>query len=140
MVRLGVDLGTVRIGMATCDELGMVATPYKVLESTSDLVQDALIVSGIAENVKACEIIVGMPRNMNGTYGDAAKRVEAFCEELSKAAKNVEIKTWDERLSTVQASRILVEADMSRKRRKEVVDKSAAAIILQGYLDRIRGL
>lgn len=138
MVRLGVDLGTVRIGLATCDELGYIASPYAVILSDNDLKEDANNVFEVAKKVGAKEIVVGLPRNMNGTYGEAAMRIEAFCCELELVSGDIKIKTWDERMSTIQASRILIEADLSRKKRKGVVDKSAAAIILQGYIDRVR--
>ncbi len=127
---LGVDYGTVRVGLALSDELGMLATPLETVER-------ALAVARICEVMKnrgVTTLVLGMPRNMDGTYGPKAKEVELFAEELKKAGVN-QIQFWDERLTTRSAERMLIEADVSRKRRKEVIDKLAAQQILQGYLD-----
>ena len=134
MVRLGIDLGSVRIGIAISDELGMIASPLKVMQVSEDETDIAEIAS-IVESLDVKEIVMGLPRNMNGTYGPAADRVKEFASKLEEKL-DVPITLWDERLTTSQASRILIEADVSRKKRKQVVDKSAAALILQGYLDR----
>jgi putative Holliday junction resolvase len=107
--------------------------PHTVIESRG-WEQDIIRIGELAKKVGACEIVVGMPRNMDGSYGPAAQRVEDFCERLERAVK-LPVVTWDERLSTVEASRLLIEADLSRRRRRQTVDKTAAAIILQGYLD-----
>ncbi|HHY63019.1 MAG: Holliday junction resolvase RuvX [Bacillota bacterium] len=133
MVRIGIDLGESRIGVAVSDELGIAAMPHTVIESRG-WEQDIIRIGELAKKVGACEIVVGMPRNMDGSYGPAAQRVEDFCERLERAVK-LPVVTWDERLSTVEASRLLIEADLSRRRRRQTVDKTAAAIILQGYLD-----
>ena len=133
MVRIGLDVGEARIGVAVCDELGLVASPRTVIHSRgwhSDIARVGELVS----EVGAGEIVVGLPVNMNGTLGPAAARVEEFCRRLREFV-SVPVVTWDERLSTAQASRVLIEADLSRKRRRDVVDKTAAAIILQAYLD-----
>ncbi len=134
LVRIGLDLGEARIGVAVSDELGLVASPRTVIHSKgwpSDIVR----VSELVSEVGAGEVVVGLPRNMNGTLGPAAERVEEFCRRLREVVP-VPVVTWDERLSTAQASRVLIEADLSRRRRRDVVDKTAAAIILQAYLDR----
>ena len=135
MVRIGLDVGEARIGVAVSDELGLVALPRTVIHSKgwgSDIAQVGELVS----EVGAGEIVVGLPVNMNGTHGPAAARVEEFCHRLSESV-SVPVVTWDERLSTAQASRVLIEADLSRKRRRDVIDKTAAAIILQAYLDNL---
>ena len=130
MRSLGVDYGTVRVGLALSDEIGMLATPLETVER-------AKAVQRIQEVVRTRDVgtvILGMPRNMDGSYGPKAKEVEQFAEELRKAGVN-DLKFWDERLTTRSAERMLVDADVSRKRRKEVIDKLAAQQILQSYLD-----
>jgi len=135
LVRIGLDVGKVRIGVAVCDELGLVASPHTVIRSKGWGNDIARLVELVSE-VGAGEIVVGLPVNMNGTHGPAAARVEEFCHRLSESV-SVPVVTWDERLSTAQASRVLIEADLSRKRRRDVIDKTAAAIILQAYLDNL---
>jgi len=135
LVRIGLDVGKVRIGVAVCDELGLVASPHTVIRSKGWGNDIARVVELVSE-VGAGEIVVGLPVNMNGTRGPAAARVEEFCHRLSESV-SVPVVTWDERLSTAQASRVLIEADLSRKRRRDVIDKTAAAIILQAYLDNL---
>lgn len=136
MSKLGVDLGTVRVGIALSDELEIIASPYTVIKSCG-IDKDAQSVAKLAAELNVYEIVVGMPRNMNGTYGPAADRVKEFCNKLELLV-DVPIITWDERLSTAQAARIFIEADLSRKKRKECIDKSAASIILQSYLDKVK--
>ena len=133
MVRIGLDLGESRIGVSVSDELGIAAMPHTVIESRG-WEKDITRIGELAKEVGACEIVVGMPRNMDGSYGPSAQRARDFCGRLQDAV-NLPVVTWDERLSTVEASKVLIEADLSRRRRREVVDKTAAAIILQGYLD-----
>ncbi len=135
LVRIGLDVGEARIGVAVSDELGIVALPHTVILSRgwdSDIARVGQLVS----EVGAGEIVVGLPRNMNGTLGPAANQVLEFCRRLGEAVP-VQVVTWDERLSTAQASRVLIEADLSRRRRRDVIDKTAAAIILQAYLDNV---
>ncbi|MEA4883447.1 MAG: Holliday junction resolvase RuvX [Clostridia bacterium] len=136
MVRVGLDFGDVRIGVALSDELGLVASPLKVIPSRG-WGKDAVSVAELVKEVGAGEIVIGMPRNMNGAYGASAQKVRDFCERLREAT-DVSIVAWDERLSTVQASRALLEADLPRKRRRELIDKTAAALILQNYLDYLQ--
>lgn len=135
MVRIGLDVGHVRIGVAVSDELGMVASPRTVIQSRG-WASDIARVGELVSEVGAGEIVVGLPVNMNGTLGPAAAKVEEFCGRLRESV-SVPVVTWDERLSTAQASRVLIEANLSRKRRRDVVDKAAAAIILQAYLDNL---
>ena len=85
----------------------------------------------------AVRLVVGLPRNMNGTEGDRCEIVRAFAEEIKKALPEADIVFWDERLSTVAAAKSLIQADVSRKKRKKVIDKMAAVFILQGYLDSL---
>jgi putative holliday junction resolvase len=131
---LGIDHGTKRVGLAISDELGMIAQPLPFLpaEPPATLLEQ---LKSIVTEKQVGEVIVGIPRNMNGTYGPAAEKTREFVAAL-KALISVPIKTWDERLTTVQANRALIETGMRRDKRKERVDSTAAAILLQSYLDR----
>lgn len=132
---LGLDLGTKRIGVALSDESATLAQGKEVILKKSK--QHA--VDRIAELVKEFnvkEIVVGHPLNMDGTSGERALESEKFAEELRKRL-SISVKLWDERLSTKEAESILIEADLTRKKRKDVVDKLAAQIILQNYLDSL---
>lgn len=130
---LAIDHGTKRIGIAVSDELKTIAQPLEFILAEPF---DAFLVrlqQIIAE--KGVELIlIGMPRNMDGTYGPAAEKAKAFVNAL-KEKITVPIRTWDERLTTAQANRFLIAADVKRRDRKEKVDKTAAAILLQSYLD-----
>ena len=134
---LAIDHGTKRMGIAVSDELKMIAQPLEfvpaepfagVLTRLKELIRD-----------KQVELIlVGMPRNMDGSYGPAALKVQDFAAAL-KGALTVPIKTWDERLTSAQANRLLIQGNVRRDKRKEKVDKMAAAILLQSYLDSLAG-
>jgi putative holliday junction resolvase len=130
---LALDHGTVRIGAAVSDELGMLAHPLEYLpaepftgflERLRQLIREREVVL----------ILVGMPRNMDGTYGPAAEKVREFVHVL-KEAVTVPVRTWDERLTSVQAHRLLAEAGRSAKQRRDKVDSMAAVVLLQSYLD-----
>ncbi|AFM24210.1 Holliday junction resolvase RuvX [Desulfomonile tiedjei] len=130
---LGLDIGSKRIGVALSDELGYTAqgvetVTYTDPESAADRIQ------GIAESRNVTEIVIGIPYNMNGTEGPQVRNVRDFIERLRKRI-NVPIHEWDERLTTFAAERVLLEADISRAKRRKVVDKLAAVLILQGFLD-----
>ena len=130
---MGLDYGTKRIGVAMSDELLLTA-------QGSDTIFNNTIpetISTIARLVKengVVEVIVGLPISMNGSHSQKTKEVIEFAEELMKSV-SVPVKTWDERLTTAQAERALLEADMSRSKRKRLNDMVAAQLILQGYLD-----
>jgi putative Holliday junction resolvase len=128
---LGIDHGDVRIGIALSDPTEFLASPLCVVESTNAGIDR--IVALIAEH-EAEKIVVGLPRNMDGSYGAATEKVRKFIEKL-KAKTDVPVFEWDERMSTVSAHHALREAGLDGKRRKGVVDKVAAQIILQNYLD-----
>ncbi|MDD5423059.1 MAG: Holliday junction resolvase RuvX [Candidatus Omnitrophica bacterium] len=130
---LGVDFGSKRIGIAVSDELFITAQGVKTLVRRS-LEQDLREIKDFIKEHGVIEVVVGLPLNMNGTHSQKTKEAMEFMESLSKAV-DVPVKTWDERLSTVQAERTLLEADLSRAKRKRVMDKMAAQVILQGYLD-----
>ena len=130
---LALDHGTRRIGVAVSDETKTIAQPLEFIpaEPFADFLA-RLKELLIAKEVDL--ILIGLPRNMDGSYGPAAQKVEAFVAVL-KTAITVPIKTWDERLTSAQANRILIQARVRRDKRKEKVDKMAAAILLQSYLD-----
>ncbi len=133
---LGLDHGTERIGVAISDELGMIAQPVEFIPAHPPAeIWDRL--RAIHEATPYDRIIIGMPRNMDGSYGPAAEKVRAFIAQL-ETELDVPIQTWDERLSSAQANRVLIQANVSRKKRKGQVDKMAAAIILQSYLDSVQ--
>ncbi len=131
---LGLDIGERRIGIAVSDELGMTAQGVNTL-FRSNLQDDISRLAQIVREWSANKIVVGLPRNMNGTYGPQTQKVKDFIEGLT-AEIPVEVIYWDERLTTVAAERTLLEGNVSRKKRKNVIDKLAAVMILQGYLDR----
>jgi putative holliday junction resolvase len=134
---LALDPGTVRIGVAVSDELKIIAQPLEFI--LAEPFDGFLARLGQLLREKEVELVlVGMPRNMDGTYGPAAERVRQFVAVLQKTVA-VPIKTLDERLTTVQANRVLIEADVRRKDRRLKVDKTAAAILLQSYLDSYQG-
>jgi len=116
------------------DELGMIAQPIGFLaaEPETELLAG---IQKLVEEHQVGEILVGMPRNMDGSYGPAADRVREFIT-LLEATVQVPIKTWDERLTTAQAQRVLLQGNVRRKKRQKKVDQTAAAILLQSYLDR----
>jgi len=130
---LAIDHGTKRMGIAISDELGMIAQPLEFIPS-EPFVEFLARLNEILREKQVELILVGMPRNMNGSYGPAASKVLEFVAEL-KEAVTIPIKTLDERLTSVQAHRLLTEAEVSGRQRKGKVDKAAAAILLQGYLD-----
>lgn len=130
---LALDHGTKRIGVAISDEMAMIAMPLDYLDA--EPLEDFFTrLREIIDSKQVEEILVGVPRNMNGTYGPAAEKAREFVEEL-KGNFAVPVKTWDERLTSVQANRFLIESGMRREKRKERVDQTAAAILLQSYLD-----
>jgi len=130
---LGLDVGDKKIGVAVSDELGFMAHGLTVIHRKSlkeDLAEIKKIIT--VHNVK--EIVVGYPRNMNGTVGPRAEMVERFAEALYKST-GIKPVFWDERLSTVEAEKLLISGDLSRQKRKKVIDKMAATLILSGYLN-----
>ncbi|HKI72077.1 MAG TPA: Holliday junction resolvase RuvX [Verrucomicrobiae bacterium] len=132
---LAIDHGTKRMGIALSDELGMIAQPLKFIEA-EPFAKFLDRVKEILREKQVELILVGMPRNMDGSYGPAALKVQEFVAVL-KDAVAIPIKTLDERLTSVQAHRFLTEAEVRGRQRKEKVDKSAAAILLQSYLDSL---
>jgi putative holliday junction resolvase len=134
---LALDHGTVRIGVAVSDELKMIAQPMEFIAAEPF----TRVVERLKEILRDKEvemILIGMPRNMDGSYGPAAQKVQDFIAALKEKIE-VPIKTWDERLTSVQANRLMIEANVRRDKRKAKVDQMAAAILLQSYLDNLPG-
>lgn len=133
---LSLDVGDKRIGLAVSDELGLTAQGLRTMERTRGGDEIFNLVK-IIKDLEIAKIIVGLPRNMNGTYGPQAEKVREFINSLTQAHP-IEVVYQDERLTTSSAQRVLLEGDVSRKKRKQVVDKIAAVFILQGYLDSLK--
>jgi len=136
MRTMGLDIGTHTIGIAISDELGITAQGLKTLKRKS-MEEDLKEIATIVHQFEIDKIVVGLPKNMNGTLGTQAEIVLKWIKILTDKI-SVPVETWDERLSTVGASKVLLEADLSRRKRKKVIDKLAAVLILQGYLDNSR--
>lgn len=131
---MGLDVGDRRIGIAFSDPLGFTAQGHSTLERKSNN-QAFETISQLCNEYEVVKIVVGLPLNMNGSLGPRAELVQEWAEQLSERTGR-EVVFWDERLSTISATRVLLEADLSRKKRKGLVDKIAAVYILQGFLDR----
>jgi putative Holliday junction resolvase len=129
---IGLDVGSKTIGVAVSDEMGYTAQGVTTIRRSGET-EDVAAVAALVKEYGASEVVVGLPRQMDGALGTAAQSVLAFTELL--APVGIEITTWDERLSTVAATKMLIAADVSRKKRKKVIDKVAAVLILQSYLD-----
>ncbi|MFM1814429.1 MAG: hypothetical protein RLZ98_1124 [Pseudomonadota bacterium] len=135
---IGLDLGTKTIGLALSDMNRMVASSLVTIRRTK-FKADATELRAITEEHEVTGLVIGLPVNMDGSAGPRVQATRAFARNLSRLTP-LPILFWDERLSTAAAQRTLIEADTSRRRRAEVVDKVAATIILQGALDRLRML
>jgi putative Holliday junction resolvase len=135
---LGIDLGTRTIGLALSDVTRMIASALVTLPRTKFKVDSANLLGIVAEH-KVCGLVLGLPINLDGSEGPRAQACRAFARNINRISP-LPILLWDERLSTAEAERMLIAADASRRRRAEVIDKLAATIILQGALDRMRGL
>jgi len=130
---MGLDYGDRTIGVALSDELGWTAQGLEVIQRRKPE-QDFERLEAIVKQYEVGSIVVGLPKNMNNTIGPRGELTIAFSKELEQHL-NVPVHLWDERLTTVAATRTLLEADVSRKKRKTVIDKMAAQLILQGYMD-----
>lgn len=130
---MGLDYGDRQIGVAVSDELGWTAQGLTVLRNSGDerVLRD---IAKLVQEWNVSDIVVGLPKNMNGSIGPRGELAMEFAEELRKAVP-CPVHLWDERLTTKSAERTLIEADLSRKKRKGVVDRIAAALILQNYMD-----
>ncbi len=131
---LAFDIGEKRIGVAVSDPLGITAQGIETYHRSEDMQRDVAYLLKIAEGYKPVKLVFGMPRNMDGSYGMQAEYTRAFADEMIKNWEG-EYAFQDERLTTASARRVLLEADMRRDKRKQVIDKIAAVLILQSYLD-----
>ena len=130
---LGIDYGHKRFGLALSDEGETLASPLPAYQRR-DTGQDLAFLAALVREKNVGQIVVGLPRNMDGSLGEMANEVLAFVETL-KEKTDLPIDTFDERLSSIEAERVLIQADLSRKRRKTLRDSLAAVLILQGYLE-----
>lgn len=134
---LGLDVGSKTIGVALSDALKLTAQGVETLmRDPSNEEEDFKRLDKLIEENEVSTIVVGLPKNMNGTIGPSGEMCQLFAEKLRQRT-NIKVELVDERLSTVAAERMLVSADVSRKKRKKVIDKMAAVMILQTYLDSI---
>lgn len=132
---LGLDVGTKTVGVAISDEMGWTAQgleTIKINEERGHFGFDRI--SELVKQYNVDKIVVGLPKNMNGTIGPRGEACQQFAETLRELLQ-LDVVMWDERLSTMAAERLLISADVSRKKRKQVIDKMAAVVILQGFLD-----
>lgn len=138
MRALALDIGSKTIGVAVSDELGIAAHP-RVTLPRAGTTTDVAAVLALLQAEEAVAIVVGIPYELSGREGPRARRVRVLVDALRAALPaGVELHEWDERFSTAEAERILIGADVSRARRREVIDRQAAAVILQGWLDARR--
>lgn len=133
MRKMGLDYGDRTIGIAVSDLLGLTAQGVEVIRRKKQE-EDLVRIGELIREYEVSELVVGLPKNMNGTIGPRGELCQEFADQL-KREFGLPVHLWDERLTTVSATRTLLEADVSRKKRKQVVDKMAAALILQGYMD-----
>ncbi|CAH2213135.1 Holliday junction resolvase RuvX [Tepidibacter aestuarii] len=135
---MGLDVGNKTIGVAVSDLMGLTAQGITTVRRKG-IKTDLEELNKIIKEKEVGEIVVGLPKNMNGTLGPQSEKVVKFTEKL-KTITDLEIKFWDERLTTVAAEKSLIQADVSRQKRKKVIDMLAAVLILQGYLDMKRNI
>ncbi len=134
MRKMSLDVGTRTIGIAVSDLLGMIANGVETIKRTTEERDYARIAQLIQEH-EVDTLVVGYPKNMNGTIGERAQACAVMAKRLKEMFPACKVVLWDERLSTVAAEKVLVDADMRRKKRKQVIDMMAAVVILQNYLD-----
>jgi putative Holliday junction resolvase len=132
---VGVDLGSKRVGVAVSDPGCVLASPYEVLERTGDLARDRARLKAIVDEVEAAVVVVGLPLSMDGSVGRAATAALEEAAALADVLAPVPVETFDERLTTVSADRSMMQRKMNAQARRKVVDKVAAAVMLQAWLD-----
>jgi putative holliday junction resolvase len=133
---LGIDFGSSRIGVAISDDLGMLAHPLETIPNDSGFLsrlRKIVLEKGVSR------IVVGIPRNMDGSYGPAAEKAKLFLSQLKSEFAGVQLIGWDERLTTVEAQRLLHAAGRDVKKSRPVIDQVAAQVLLQSYLDSVAG-
>ena len=134
MRKMSLDVGTRTIGIAVSDLMGMIANGVETIRRTSEE-KDYKRIAQLIKEHEVDTLVVGYPKNMNGTIGERAQACEAMAHKLEDMFPEVNVVLWDERLSTVAAEKVLVDADMRRNKRKKIIDMMAAVVILQNYLD-----
>ena len=134
---LALDVGDKTIGIAVSDLLGLTAQGLETIHRKSNK-EDFKYLGELISTYNVSTLVIGLPKNMNGTEGERCQMVRAFGAKVGAVYSDMQIIFWDERLSTVAAERSLIEADISRRKRKKVIDKMAAVHILQGYLDGLK--
>lgn len=134
MRSMSLDVGTRTIGIAVSDLLGMIAGGVETIKRTTPE-RDFERIGQLIKEHDVDTLVVGYPKNMNGTIGERAQSCEVMAEELRQRFEGIKVVLWDERLSTIAAEKVLVDADLRRKKRKKVIDMMAAVVILQNYLD-----
>ncbi len=137
-VRLGVDVGQARVGLAACDPQALIATPVQTLARDRDDLADIYAIVAHAQERAAIEVVVGLPRSLSGAEGAAAAHARAYAVALHQALAGVSVRLWDERLTTVDAHRGLRASGVPGRKQRESVDQVAAVLILQGALDAER--
>jgi putative holliday junction resolvase len=133
---LGIDFGSSRIGIAVSDDLGMLAHPLETIPNDSEFLprlQQIVLEKGVSR------IVVGIPRNMDGSYGPAAEKAKLFLSQLKSEFAGEQLIAWDERLTTVEAQRLLHAAGRDVKKSRPIIDQVAAQVLLQSYLDSVAG-
>lgn len=128
---LGLDLGSVRIGLALSDDLGWMAHPWQTLSRSAHSIEEII---RLIEEKKITTVVVGLPRKLDGTYGQAAEQCRSFAEELQPKT-SAKVILWDERFTTAMASRQLQEAGRNQKQQRSIIDQAAAQQILQSWMD-----
>lgn len=131
---MGLDVGDATIGIAVSDELELIAQAISTIRRKTTK-EDLQSLENIIDEKNIVKVVIGFPKNMNNTIGERGNKTLEFAEILKEAFPNLEIILWDERLTTVAAEKALLEANISRRSRKKVIDKIAAVLILQNYLD-----
>ncbi|MCI2110300.1 MAG: Holliday junction resolvase RuvX [Acidaminococcaceae bacterium] len=139
MRTMALDLGTKTIGVAVSDATGLIARGVETIRRQGKN-KDFARLDEIIRQEEVDSIVIGYPKNMNGSIGERAKASEVYKDELAKQYPQLKIILWDERLSTVAAEKVLVAADMQRKKRRKIIDMMAAVVILQNYLDSRGGV
>jgi putative Holliday junction resolvase len=135
-VRLGIDVGSVRVGLASSDPSGLLASPVETVPRDSSAARSDLArIVAVAGELEAMEVIVGLPRHLSGAEGEAAKQARAYAAELARALGPIPVRLVDERLTTVESHRRLRESGVAGRSQRGVVDQAAAVLILQSALD-----
>jgi putative holliday junction resolvase len=132
---LGIDYGDSRIGLSISDELASFAHPYRTLQRDTQVFRE---IRQIVERERITGIVIGLPKNMDGTLGQSAAKAKAFGNELALVVPALNITFWDERLTTIEAQRVLHATGKNAKQSKKMIDQIAAQILLQSYLDSLR--